>query len=815
MEQEQTDNDKKIVPRNIVDEMKESYIDYAMSVIISRAIPDARDGLKPVQRRILMVMHQDNLTHNARFKKSATVVGDTLSKFHPHGDMAVYDAMARLAQDFSLRYPLVDGQGNWGSIDGDPPAAHRYTEARMTAIAEEILKDIEKDTVDFTPNYDGRLLEPKVLPAAIPQLLLNGTLGIAVGMATNIPPHNLAEVMDATVHLIENPKATVEDLMKFVKGPDFPTGGLVFNESDIHQAYATGRGGVVTRGEVEISEKKEGQYQIQISSIPYAVNKSELISKMADLVHEKKVEGIKDIRDESDKDGLSISIELKSGVNPQKILNSFYKHTDLEKVYHFNMLALAEGIQPQVLSLKSILEHFIGHRHKVVERRTRFDLNLALARGHILEGLKKALDHINEVIKTIKESPDKDVARERLMKNFKLSDKQATAILEMRLQTLAGLERQKIEDELAEKRRIIKELETLLADPKKLMGVVKTELIEIKKRYGDERRTKIVKHAAGSISVEDLIPEELSNLVLTRGGYIKRSKPEAYRIQKRGGSGVMEVTTKEEDSVQILLQANTHDDLLFFTDKGKAYKTKMYELPEGKRATKGKSIINFLPLASDEKVTSVLVMDDENAKKTFLAMVTKKGTVKKVLTSSFKEVRRNGIIAIKLQKDDQLGWAHLVAPSDHLILVTNKGQAVRFKESDVRVMGRTAGGVRAIRLKPSDELVGADVVSPREKDTFLLAVSKNGFGKKTNIKQYRLQKRGGSGIKTYKITAKTGQLVAAKVIGSETEELIAISEKGQIIRTRLAEVSESGRQTQGVRIMRLKEGDSLASITCL
>lgn len=808
---------KNVVSRGIADEMKKSYLDYAMSVIVSRALPDVRDGLKPVQRRILTVMHSDGLSHSARFKKSATVVGDTMSKYHPHGDMAIYDTMARMAQDFSLRYPLVDGQGNWGSIDGDRPAAHRYTEARMTKIAGEMLKDIEKDTVDYVPNYDGRLKEPRVLPASLPQLLLNGTIGIAVGMATNIPPHNLSEVIDATVYLIDKPKAGVDELMKFVKGPDFPIGGIVFNKEDIEVAYATGRGGILTRGETEIIEEKEGKYQIYISSIPYSVNKADMITKMADLVVSKKVEGIRDIRDESDKEeAVAIAIDLKPNANPQQVLNSLYKHTDLEKMYHFNMLALVDGIQPQVLSLKNILEYFIAHRNEVIERRTKFDLNVALNRAHILEGLKKALDHIDAVIKTIKASPDKEVAHKKLMVKFKLSDRQATAILEMRLQTLAGLERQKIEDELKEKKKLINELQILLKDPKKILGVVKEELLGIKEKYGDERRTKIVAHAAGSISLEDTIPNEAATLVLTRGGYIKRSKPEAYRVQKRGGKGVIDLSTKEEDSVYILLQANTHDNLLFFTDKGKAYKIKMYEVPEGKRATKGKSIVNFLSVSSDERVTSVLVMPKGvHEKKTSLAMMTKKGVVKKVATGEFKDVRRGGIIAIKLKKDDELGWARIVSSGEFLVLVSKNGQSIRFKESDARAMGRAAAGVRAINLKEGDELVGADVISSSEKEAYLLTISQMGFGKKTKIKEYRIQKRGGSGIKTAKITSKTGQLVAAKVVSPEFEEIIAISKKGQIIKTTLAEIPVLGRQTQGVKVMSMKAGDSVASITCL
>ncbi|MBU2633238.1 DNA gyrase subunit A [Patescibacteria group bacterium] len=810
----------RVVSVSISEEMRQSYLEYAMSVIVSRALPDVRDGLKPVQRRILSVMHEDGLTHSARFKKSATVVGDTMSKYHPHGDMAIYDTMARMAQDFSLRYPLIDGQGNWGSIDGDRPAAHRYTEARMTKIAEEMLRDIEKDTVNYAPNYDGRLKEPKVLPATIPQLLLNGTIGIAVGMATNIPPHNLSEVISATIHLIDKPKASLEELMQFVKGPDFPTGGLIFGEKDIEQAYATGRGGVLTRGEAEIIEEKEGKYQIYISSIPYSVNKADLISKIADLVHDKKIEGIRDIRDESDKESLvAIAIDLKSGAHPQKVLNSLYKHTDLEKTYHFNMIALTDGgLQPQVLSLKSILECFVAHRNEIVERRTRFDLNVALARAHILEGLKKALDHINEIIKTIKASADKEVAHKKLMQKFKLSEKQATAILEMKLQTLAGLERQKIGDELKEKKRLVKELQAILEDPKKILAIVKEELLEIKNNYADDRRTKVVRAVAGSISIEDLIPNEEATLVLTRGGYIKRSKPDVYRVQKRGGKGVIDLETKEEDSVQILLHAKTHDDLLLFTDKGKAYKIKMYELPEGKRASKGKSIVNFLSVAPDERITSVLVMPKGvHEKKTALVMITKKGVVKKVETSQFKEVRRGGIIAIKLRQDDELNWAHVVSPSDYLILASSQGQSVRFKESDVRSMGRNASGVNGMRLKTGDILVGSGVI-PNEteaKDIFFLTLSKKGFGKKTKIKDYRIQKRGGSGIKTVKITPKTGSLVSAKIVGPDFEEIIAISEKGQILKTKLSEIPVLGRQTQGVKVMSMKAGDSIASITCL
>jgi DNA gyrase subunit A len=814
---------KRVVTRPISEEMSQSYLDYAMSVIVSRALPDVRDGLKPVQRRILYVMHEDGLTHSARFKKSATIVGDTLSKYHPHGDMAVYDAMARMAQDFSLRYPLIDGQGNWGSIDGDSQAAYRYTEARLTALAGETLKDIDKETVDFLPNYDGRLKEPSVLPSLVPQLLLNGTFGIAVGMATNIPPHNLSEVVDALVYLADKPKADISELMTFIKGPDFPTGGFVFDKKDIKEAYLTGKGGVVTRGEAEIVEQKEGQYQIRISSIPYAVNKADLISKMAELVSSKKVDGVRDIRDESDKEGLSVVVDLKAGVNPQRILNSFYKHTDLEKIYYFNMVALADGIQPQLFSLKTILEQFLNHRRKVVERRTRFDLNLARNRLHILEGLKKALDQIDAVIKTIKRSADRKTAHDRLMKKFGLSDKQATAILEMRLQTLASLERQKIEDELKEKVKLVKKLTALLKDPKKILKVVKDELVLLKEKYGDERRTKIVARPAKNILIQDLIPEEAAVLVLTKGGYIKRSKPELYRVQKRGGKGVVDISTKEEDSVYIFLQASTHDDLLFFTNKGKVYKLKMYEIPEAKRATRGKSIVNFLPLSTGEYVSSVLAVPKElysqrqgfKKEKSFLVMITRKGIAKKVAASQFESVRRNGLISIHLRDDDELRWTRIVSPKDHLILVTKSGQAIRFKESDIRATGRTAAGVKAIALKREDELVGADVVSSSiEKNSWLLTLSEKGFGKKTKLNRYRLQKRGGLGIKTAKITAKTGDLAVAKVLTAEMTEAIIMSKKGQVLRTKLADISETSRQAQGVRIMKLKTGDKLASLTC-
>ena len=808
--------ENQIQKRDIIPEMRESYLDYAMSVIVMRALPDVRDGLKPVHRRILYTMNEMGLSHNAKYRKSAAVVGDTMGKYHPHGDMAIYDSIVRMAQDFAERYPLIDGQGNFGSIDGDGAAAPRYTEVRMTQVAEELLSDIEKETVDFRENYDGTRREPTVLPAALPNLLLNGTLGIAVGMATNIPPHNLGELIDAIAHLIAKPKATSEDLMGFVKGPDFPTGGLIFSKKDLLQAYSTGRGSVLTRGEAEIMEKSKGNFQIIISSIPYQVNKAELVTKMADLVREKRIEGIRDIRDESDKEGLTIAIDLKHDAVPEKILNGLYKYTDLERAFHFNMIALVDGIQPQVLSLKSIFENFITWRKTIVERRAKFDLRKAEERAHILEGLKKALDRIDQVIKTIRQSESKEEAHANLVKKFDLSALQASAILEMRLSALAGLERQKVEDELKEKQKLIRDLKALLKDPEKIAQTVKEELLELKKKYADARRTKIISSGVKSFAMEDLIPDKETIVVLTQDGYIKRVNPEEYRVQRRGGKGIIGHETKEEDIVTNFLSGNTHDDLLFFTSKGKVFQTKMYEIPEGKRISKGKAVQNFLPVSQDEKITSMLARPKTRKGEVLsLVMITKGGIIKKVDSKHFEDVRRSGIIAIHLQKDDVLCWVEHAEKGDHLILTTKKGQAIRFKESDARQMGRSAQGVRAMRLKKGDLLVGADVISGKEKEALILVVSENGFGKKTKVSEYRLQRRGGSGIKTAKVTPKTGNLVAAKVLAPDLEEIIAISKKGQVIRTSLKEISQLGRATQGVRIMRLKQKDQLASITCL
>ncbi|MBI5456189.1 DNA gyrase subunit A [Candidatus Kaiserbacteria bacterium] len=800
-----------VVARSITTEMRESYLDYAMSVITARALPDVRDGLKPVHRRILFAMQELGLTASAKTRKSATVVGEVLGKYHPHGDAAVYESMVKMAQDFTLRYPMIIGQGNWGSIDGDAAAAMRYTEAKMSRLAGEMLKDIEKDTVDFRPNYDNTKQEPTVLPAAAPNLLINGTLGIAVGMASNIPPHNLREACNAAVHLIENPEATTDDLLQFIQGPDFPTGCMAFNQKDLAHAYATGRGGVVVRGDAEIIEGKKEDYSIVITSIPYRVNKADLLQKIADLVHEKKLEGIRDVRDESTKD-IRVVVELKNNANAQTVLNYLYKHTQLEETFHFNVVALVDGV-PQTLSLKALLQSFILHRKEVVTRRTKFDLRKAEEREHILLGLKKALDHIDEIIKLIKKSKDVNDARASLMKVFKFSEIQANAILDMRLQKLAGLERKKIEDELKEVQALIEELTALLKSEKKLMGLIEKEISEIGEKYGDDRRTKIVKRAAQLLSAEDLVADEDSVLVLTQGGYIKRTNPNEYRRQKRGGIGVVDLDTKEEDFVTQFLTASAHSDLLFFSDRGKAYQLKMYELPEGKRATKGKSIMNFLSLEQGESITSILPMP-KNVKGSdglSLLMATKQGTVKKTAADKFREVRRSGLLAISLDKGDSLISAQFARKGDSVILTTAKGQSIRFAEEEVREMGRQAAGVRGMRLSSGDSIVGADVVQKEAKDGSLLVISSTGYGKKTKLSEYKIQGRGGSGIKTMSITAKTKQLVGAAVLIEKGGELVAMSKKSQTIRTGLDEIPTLSRATQGVRVMKMREGDQVAS----
>ena len=813
-EPEKNEDYDKIIIAPIVAEMKKSYLDYAMSVITARALPDVRDGLKPVHRRILYTMHELNLTAGGKTRKSAKIVGDVTGNYHPHGTVSVYDALVNMAQPFTLRYPLAIGQGNFGSLDGDKAAADRYTEAKMSKVSAYLLGDIEKDTVDFRPNYENTRNEPVVLPAGVPNLLLNGTLGIAVGMASNIPPHNLGEVVDATVHLLDNPKASTEDLLTHVKGPDFPIGGIIFNQKDIHTAYANGRGGVVCRGETEIVEQKNGSFDIIISSIPFRVNKSDLLQKIAELIRDKKVEGVKALRDEST-DDVRVVIEIKSSAHPQNVLNSIYKHTSLESTFHFNMVALVDGI-PQTLSLKNILENFIIHRFEVVTRRTKFSLRKAEARAHILEGLKKALDHIDEIIKLIKKSKDTSEAHANLMNKFKFSEVQATAILEMRLQKLAGLERQKIEDELAEIKKLIKSLKELLESKSKMKTLIKKEMEEIREKFGDARRTKVVKGGIKNISQEDLIPDEDSILVLTKGGYIKRTNPDEYKKQKRGGVGVIDLNTKEEDVIHTFLKASTHNDLLFFTDKGKAYKIKMYDIPEGKKATRGKSIMNFLSMEQDERVTSVLAMPKEIKESDLsIMMVTKNGMVKRVSAENFHDVRRSGIIAIGLRDDDRLKEAVFVENSDDTILVSSGGQSIRFKVSDVREMGRAAGGVTGFKLKKGDIIVGAGRVSSNMEDPKLLVFSELGYGKTTPLSEYKTQKRAGSGIKTANVTDKIGNLIAAAVVTEEQIEVVAISKKSQVIRIAIEEIPSLGRQTQGVRVMKLRAGDSIASLVTL
>jgi len=833
----------RVEPRKITEEMRESYLDYAMSVIIARALPDVRDGLKPVHRRILYAMHEMGLGAGAKYRKSANVTGITMAHYHPHGDQAIYDALARMAQNFSLRYPLINGQGNWGSIDGDPPAAQRYTEAKLSKIGEEMLKDIDKETVDFEENYDGTRKEPAVLPAPLPNLLINGTLGIAEGMATNIPHHNVSEVVDAIIYLADNPKATVENLLQFIKGPDFPTGGEIYGRQDIIQAYALGKGPIITRAKAEIMEDKKSQLKIIINELTYNTNKTTLLEKIAELVKNNKIKGIKNIRDESDKEGIRVVLDLKKDAYPQKVLNKLFKYTDLQKPFHLNMLALVDGIQPQVLSLKALLSQFLVHRKEVIFRRTKHDLAKTKERIHILEGLNKALNQINRVIATIKQSRTREMAHQNLIKKFKLTEIQATAILEMKLQTLAGLERKKISDELKEKKKLAKELETILKSPRKILAVVKKELLDLKAQYGDERRTKVYKSSAGEFKEVDLIPEEETIVTVTQSGYVKRINPKTYRIQRRGGKGIAGIKTREKDFVQHFFTCSTHDDLLFFTNQGKIYKTRTYEVPEASRVSRGKAIVNILNISSQEKISAVIPLKPKiknshgpvriaegrrskagfsHAK--FLAMVTEKGIIKKTAIEKFENIRKNGLLAIKVGKQDNLKWVRETTGDNEIILITRLGQSIRFSEKDLRPMGRTAKGIRGVRLKKEDKVIGMGVIkkskvksqkSKVEPALDLLILTENGYGKRTGLENYKKQKRGGMGIKTANITEKTGLIVAARIIESEQEDLIAISQKGQVIRTPLKNISRLGRATQGVRIMRLDEGDKVASVACV
>lgn len=795
-------------PQTLESEMETSYLSYAMSVIVARALPDVRDGLKPVHRRILYVMNSTGLRHNAKFRKSANVVGEVMGKFHPHGDGAIYDSMVRMAQDWAMRYPLVEGQGNFGSIDGYPAAAYRYTEARMSAISEEMLHDIDKDTVDFRPNFDGYHQEPTVLPAKLPNLLLNGQVGIAVGMATNIPPHNLGELVDAITHLIKNPEATSSDLAQFVKGPDFPTGGSIYGQESIRTAYNTGKGGVVVRAKAEIEEDKKGVHRIVITEIPYQVNKTTLIEKIAELYHDKKILGIADLTDESSRNGMRIVVTLKKDSYPNKVLNQLYKMTPLQTTFHFNMLALIDGIQPRVLNLEGILREYLKHRQIVVRRRTEFELKKAKARAHILEGLKIALDHIDEVIKTIRASKSTDIAQAALMKKFGLSELQAKAILAMQLRTLTGLEREKIENELAELLKLIAELEKILADENEILRVISEELAELKQKYGDERRTKIVPNEIGKFSDEELVPNEQVIITLTSGNYVKRVAANTYKAQGRGGKGIMGMTTKEEDVVQHLVQTFNHDYLLFFTNKGRVFRLKSYEVPAASRTAKGQPIVNLLQLQPEERVTALISLPAQHDKG-YLFMVTRNGTIKKTALTDYANVRASGLIAIKLDSGDELGWVKYTTGQDEIVISTALAQAIRFKESDARPMGRATRGVRGIRLRTGDVVVGVAVAAA---GTELLVVMENGYGKRTKIDQFATHARGGVGIKAGVVSDKTGKAIDVRAIQDANDDVVIVSAQGQVIRLAVKDISLIGRATQGVRIMRMKEGDKVASV---
>ena len=806
-----------IKQREITAEMQESYLDYAMSVIVSRALPDVRDGLKPVHRRILYAMYDMGLRANVKFRKSATVVGEVLGKYHPHGDMAVYDSLVRMAQDFSLRYPLVKGQGNFGSQDGDGAAAQRYTECKLSAIGEGMLGDIDKDTVNFIPNYDATRTEPSVLPSPLPQLLLNGSFGIAVGMATSIPTHNISEVLQSTIYLLENPKADTEDLFQFFQGPDFPTGGIIYGKKDILAAYSQGKGPIITRGKAEIEETKKGASQIVITEIPYQVVKSSLVLQMAKLVEDKRLDGIKDIRDESDREGMRIVVELKKEAFPKKALNGLFKYTDLQKTFHLNMLALVDGIQPRVLSLVDVLTFYLQHKKAVVVRRTKFDLAKAKERAHLLEGLMIALKNIDEVIKVIKQSESREAAKINLQKRFKLSEAQATAILEMRLAQLAKLEREKIEKELLEIEKLIKELNLILNNPKKLQEVIKKELQEIAEKYKDQRKTKVMSSRIGEIGDEDLIPQEEAIITITQGGFIKRMKPSVYKTQKRGGKGVSGMEVNEEDIIEHFTTANTLDRMLFFTDSGKVFQCFVWEIPEMSRISKGRGLLNFIDISPQDKILSLVSYSkkEEEMSDRCLVMATKDGIIKKTNIAAFKNVRKNGLLALKLQVGDSLRAVKVADKGDEISLVASNGQSIRFKESDLRAMGRGAAGVHGMRLK-KDEVIAMDVVKPKKGEKqYLLIVTENGFGKRTDIEEYRLQHRGGSGIKAAKINEKTGKIVFAKVLEPEDQDMVVISKKGQVIRSVLKSIAVHGRATSGVRVMRLAPGDKVASASCL
>lgn len=799
--------------RTVENVMEDSYLRYSMSVIVDRALPDVRDGLKPVHRRILYTMYDSGLRSSSRHRKSATVVGDVMGKYHPHGDSSIYDAMVRLAQPWATRYTLVNGQGNFGSMDGDPPAAYRYTEAKLQHIADELIEDIDKETVDFRDNYDGTREEPSVLPAKLPNLLLNGQLGIAVGMATNIPPHNLSEIVDATVYQIDHEDATLDDLLKFVKGPDFPTGGVIYGADSIRTAYATGRGGVVMRGIAEIVEGNKGRHQIVISEIPYALNKETLVIKIADLVKEKKINGISDIRDESSRGAVKIVIDLKKDAYPKKLLNQLYKLTPLQGAFHYNMMALIDGIQPRVLGLQDILQEHIKHRRIVVRRRTEYELRKAKERAHILEGLKIALDHIDEVIATIRGSANTEAARANLIKKFALSELQANAILAMQLRTLSGLERQKIEDELAELHKTIKRLEEILADEKEILNIVKTEMLELKEKYGDERRTRVIASELGKMSDEDLVPDEQVVVTLTSANYIKRSSSADYKKQGRGGKGRRGMTTRDEDAIEHVVNASTHDFLLFFTNKGRVFRIKTYEVPATNLNAKGVAIVNLLQLQPEEAVSAVINISKQNGSEGNLLMCTVRGVVKKTPFDQYQNIRNGGLIAINLDEGDELKWIGMTDGNNEIIISTAQGQAIRFNEKDVRPMGRVSRGVRGIRLRAGDAVIGMDIV---EEGSSIFVITQAGYGKRTKVAQFTAHARGGVGIRSAVVNSKTGKLVGVKrLTEDEGQEVIIMSQQGQTIRLGLKDIPKLGRATQGVRIMRLNDGDEVVSMTLL
>jgi DNA gyrase subunit A len=805
------DHSRRVELRTVEDVMENSFLRYSMSVIIDRALPDVRDGLKPVHRRILYTMEKNGWRPGTKFVKSARIVGDVMGKYHPHGDSAIYDAMVRLAQNWTMRYCLVEGQGNFGSMDGDPPAANRYTEARMHKVGAELLVDLDKETVDFRDNYDGTLKEPAVLPAKLPQLLLNGQMGIAVGMATNIPTHNLSELCDAIVHLIDNgvDNTTTEDLLTYVKGPDFPTGGIVYGGAPMKQAYLTGRGSVVIRAVAEIEEGRKGRHQIVVTEIPYGVNKATLQERMADLVNEKKIGSIYDIRDESARGNVRLVIELKKDAYPKKILNQLFKMTSLQTSFHYNMLALVDGIQPRILGLKDILTEYLKHREIVVRRRTEYELKKARERAHILEGLKIALDNIDAVIALIRASKSYEEARDGLMKQFKLSEIQAQAILAMQLRKLTGLERQAIEDELKELHKLIKELESILADEQKILAIIREELLEMKEKYGDDRRTQIINHEIGKMSEEDVIPEENVVILLTTENYIKRTLVSDYRRQNRGGKGKRGVTTKEADIVDQLITCNTHDFLSFFTNKGRVFRLRAYEVPAASLQAKGVAAVNLLQLQPDEKITSIIKSEKDANDDGYLFMTTVNGTVKKTAVKDYANIRQTGLIAIKLDEGDELRWVKRSSGKEDIVISTSFGQAIRFNEQDARPMGRSARGVRGIRLRPGDSVVGMDLA---EEGKNLLLLSENGYGKMTKVANFPSHRRGGIGIKAAVVSGKTGNLITVKALDTDASEIIAISAGGQTIRVALKDIPLLGRATQGVRIMRLADSDSVASV---